>query len=93
MGNSILQAIMPNQNPIPQQNSPNFIQAMNEYMLAMRNPAKYIKDKFPDIPENIQNDPNQILSYLQKTRGITNQQIQQSASDMTNKVPWGGGHS
>ena len=46
-------------------------------MQAMRNPAAFIKQRFPDIPDNIINNPDQILSYLQQTRGITDQQIQQ----------------
>lgn len=46
-------------------------------MQAMNNPAAFVKQKFPDIPANIENDPVQILSYLQQTRGITDQQIQQ----------------
>ena len=45
-------------------------------MQAMQNPAAFVKNAFPDIPENIQNDPNQILGYLQRTRGITQQDIQ-----------------
>lgn len=44
---------------------------------AMRNPAAFAKQAFPDIPDAIQNDPNQILGYLQQTRGISNAQIQQ----------------
>lgn len=49
---------------------------MNDLMMAMRNPAAFIKQRFPDIPDTIANDPNQILGYLQQTRGISNQQIQ-----------------
>lgn len=52
---------------------------MNRMMLAMQamqNPAAFVKNAFPDIPDEIQNDPNQILGYLQRTRGITNQDIQ-----------------
>lgn len=45
-------------------------------MQAMQNPAAFVKNAFPDIPDDIQNDPNQILGYLQRTRGITNQDIQ-----------------
>ena len=57
----------------------NPIQKMNYIMQAMQNPAAFVRQAFPDIPAQIQNDPNQILSYLQQTRGITNQQIQQIA--------------
>ena len=64
---------MPAQPPMPM----NPMQRMNMVMQAMRNPVAFIRQAFPDIPEGIQNDPNQILGYLQQTRGITDQQIQQ----------------
>ena len=62
------------QQSMPQQPQMNPFQ---QILAAMNNPAKFIKQRFPDIPDNISNDPNQILEYLQRTRGITNQQIQQ----------------
>ena len=55
----------------------NPMQEANYILQAMRNPPAFIKERFPDIPDDIANDPNLILSYLQKTRGITNDQIQQ----------------
>ena len=67
--------------PIMQQPSgmtfQNPMQKMQYIMNAMTNPAAFAKQQFPDIPENIQNDPNEILRYLQRTRGISDQQIQQ----------------
>ena len=51
---------------------------MNYIANAMRNPPAFVKEQFPDIPESIQNDPNAILNYLQKTRGAQfTQQMQQ----------------
>lgn len=44
---------------------------------AMMNPLAFIKQRFPDIPDQISGDPNQILNYIQQTRGITDQQVQQ----------------
>ena len=55
----------------------NPVQKANYIMSAIQNPAAFVKQQFPDIPENIQNNPDEILRYLQQTRGITNQQIQQ----------------
>ena len=55
----------------------NPMQKMMYIMQAMQNPAQFVKQHIPDIPDEIQNNPNQILQYLQKTRGISNQQIQQ----------------
>lgn len=52
---------------------------MATYILQiMRNPAQFVKQQFPDIPDQIMNNPTQILQYLQQTRGISNQQIQQA---------------
>lgn len=74
----------------PQQTSPmsggphfqNPIQKMNYIMQAMRNPAAFVKQAIPDLPNEIANDPNRILQYLQQTRGITNEQIQQIAGQI-----------
>lgn len=52
-------------------------QKVNQIMQTMQNPAAFVKQQFPDIPDNIMNDPNQILQYLQQTRNISNEQIQQ----------------
>ena len=55
----------------------NMYQRMGNIMQAMKNPAAFVKQSFPDIPDQISNDPNAILNYLQRTRGISDQQIQQ----------------
>lgn len=60
----------------------NPMQKMAYIMQAMTNPAQFVKQHIPDIPVEIQNDPNQILRYLQQTRGITNEQIQQIAGQI-----------
>ena len=65
--------------PMPT-NVMNPLQRMNFIRQAMANPTMIIKQRFPDIPDQIMNDPNQILLYLQRTRGITNQDIQQLTS-------------
>lgn len=69
---------------IPQFNNP--IQKMQYMMQAMQNPAAFVKQHFPDIPAQIQNDPTQILQYLQQTRHISNQQIQ----NLLNQNPYPG---
>ena len=63
--------------PNPLFNMINAYQKVNQIMQSMQNPAAFVKQQFPDIPENILNDPNQILHYLQQTRNISNEQIQQ----------------
>lgn len=60
----------------------NPMQKMQYIMQAMTNPAAFVKKVMPDIPNNIVNDPNQILKYMQQTRGITNEQIQQAANQI-----------
>ena len=54
----------------------NPFQMMMTFSRAIRNPAAFIKEQFPDVPDQISNDPNRILDYLQRTRGISNQDIQ-----------------
>ena len=69
--NPLYDAMMTNQ-PTPM----NPLMKMQYVMQAMRNPAAFVRQAFPDIPVEIQNNPNQILQYLQQTRHISNQQIQ-----------------
>ena len=77
MANPLYQQLMGGRMPQTSQMMPmNNANRMMLAMQAMQNPAAFVKNAFPDIPDEIQNDPNQILGYLQRTRGITNQDIQ-----------------
>ena len=77
----IMGNMMPQQTQMPgPTNMMNPIQRFNMVRQMMVNPAMIVKQRFPDIPDQIMNDPGQILSYLQQTRGITNQDIQQITS-------------
>lgn len=81
--NPLYQMLQGGQQPQQMSGSPQFqnpIQKMNYILEAMRNPAAFVRQQFPDIPASISNDPNQILRYLQQTRGISDQQIQQISS-------------
>ena len=69
--NPLYDAMMTNQST-----SMNPLMKMQYMVQAMRNPAAFVRQAFPDIPAEIQNNPNQILQYLQQTRHISNQQIQ-----------------
>ena len=53
------------------------IQKANAIMQALRNPAVFVRQQFPDIPEEISNDSNQILRYIQQTRNISDAQLSQ----------------
>ena len=62
---------------MPRQINP--IQFMANFMKAMMNPAAFVKQNFPDIPDSIQNDPNQVFNYLQRTRpAVSDQQIHEA---------------
>lgn len=96
MGQSIFQTMMPQQAsgsysiPQPQSQQPMFanpIQKAQFIMNAMRNPAAFAKEQFPDIPDEIANNPAAILDYLQRTRGIPQNQINQ----LNSQNPYGGG--
>ena len=52
-------------------------QKMQYVSQAMQNAPAFVKQAFPDIPFQIQNNPAEILQYLQRTRNISNNQIQQ----------------
>ena len=97
MGRSIFQEMASQQSaaynyPVFQSQNQQFIfanpmQKVQFILNAMRNPAAFAKEQFPDIPDEISNDSNAILNYLQKTRGISRNQIQQ----INNQNPYRGG--
>ena len=66
----------------------NPMQKMQAVMGAMQNPQAFVKQAFPDIPDYMQNNPGQILQYLQQTRNISNNQIQQVAQQIPNYRGW-----
>lgn len=55
----------------------NPMQKVNYILRTLTNPAAFVKQQFPDVPDSMMNDPQQILGYLQQTRGIDNGQLQQ----------------
>lgn len=61
-----INSVQPTQPTITFQNP---MQQMSYVMNAMRDPAAFILEQFPDVPENIRNNPNEVLAYLQQTRG------------------------
>lgn len=63
----------PKNQAIPQQMNP--MQQAQYIMNAMRNPVAFVQEQFPDVPENLRNNPDAVLNYLAQTRG--NQFIQQ----------------
>lgn len=55
-------------------------------MQALMNPAAFVRQQFPDIPNNIQNDPSQIFNYLQRTRNPVSDQQVQRAQQMAGQI-------
>ena len=64
----------------------NPVQKMTFVMQAMANPAAFVKQQFPDIPENNQNDTNQVFNYLQQTRGQVSQEQVNQAQQMAGQI-------
>ena len=60
----------------------NPMQQAQYIMNAMANPAAFVREQFPDVPENIRNNPDSVLQYLQKTRGEKFTQMMQQVSGM-----------
>ena len=56
---------------VPQQYQGLFSALQNAKAMAVfiRDPRQYVLQSFPGIPREIQNDPDQILLYLQQTLG------------------------
>lgn len=68
---------MPFQNPV---------QKVQYILQAMTNPAAFVRQQFPDVPEDIQNDPNKVFEYLQRTRGQVSQSQVQQAQQMADQI-------
>lgn len=59
--------------------SANPVQQMASIYQAMVNPSAFVKEHLPGIPEQICNDPNQVLQYMMQNLGVTQQDIQNAA--------------
>ena len=58
-----------NQHPQKTTQFQNPMQQAQYIMNAMKNPVAFVSEQFPDVPENIRNNPNAVLNYLSQTRG------------------------
>ena len=63
----------------------NPMQQAQYVMKAMANPAAFVKEQFPDVPENIRNNPDSVLRYLIQTRGNQISQDIQRISGMNGR--------
>lgn len=66
----------------PRPNLQTRAQQMAAMMRAMSNPAAFVKENLPGLPEQIANDPNQILQYMMQNLGVTQQDIQNAANQI-----------
>ena len=64
----------------------NPMQNVTNIMQAMINPAAFVRQRFPDIPDNIMNDPNQVFNYLQQTHGQVSQDQIGQAQQMAGQI-------
>ena len=55
----------------------NPIQKANYILNTLTNPSAFVREQFPDVPSDIANDPNRVLQYIQQTRNISNEQLNQ----------------
>ena len=60
------------------------MQRTQQMMNSFQNPQQMIQKMFPDAPQEIRNDPEQFLGWLQQTGRYTSEQIQW-ARQMTGK--------
>ena len=60
----------------------NPMQKMQYFLQAMRNPAAFVKQNLPGVPEQAYSDPtgNQVLQYMMNNMGVTQQDIQNAAN-------------
>lgn len=56
----------------------NPVQKMKYILQAMQNPAQFVRQSIPNIPEEAFRDPtgNAVLSYMMNNMGVTQQDVQ-----------------
>jgi hypothetical protein len=62
--------------PVMQRQNP--MARFAQMMQAMQNPAAFVRQQIPNLPQEIANNPVAILNYMQQNMGVTNQDIQQA---------------
>lgn len=55
---------------------------LQQMMANMQNPQQLVSRFLPNIPAEIRNDPNQILSWMQQNGMVTQEQIQRARQMM-----------
>ena len=80
------QPLVPQMNNVPptMPNGPQNVFQRAQQM--MQNPMQTVRQMIPGLPENIANDPNAIIGWLQQTGRISPQQIQ-TAQQLMQMMP------
>lgn len=87
MANPLYQSLMGSQ-PQPQQMTgmqfANPMQKISYIMQAMRNPAQFVRQNLPQIPQQAFNDPtgNSVLQYMMNNMGVTQQDVQNASGQI-----------
>lgn len=67
---------------MPQFSNP--LQKMSYILQAMQNPAEFVRQNLPGIPNEAYNDPtgNSVLQYMMNNMGVTQTDIQNAANQI-----------
>ena len=74
--NGLSQPAVPQMNNVPYGPMNGLQSVLDRARSMMQNPQQALRQMVPGLPENIANDPNQIIGWLQQTGRISPQQIQ-----------------
>jgi len=70
------QPLSPQMNNVPPGPQNGLQSVLERARSMMQNPQQALRQFLPGLPEQIANDPNQIINWLQQTGRVTPQQIQ-----------------
>ena len=75
------------QMPRPMMNGPfgalqSVMQRANQLAGSLQNPQQMVQQYFPDAPAEVQNDPDQLIGWLQQTGRVTPQMVQMARQMM-----------
>lgn len=79
--NGLSQAVAPQMNNVPSGPMNGLQSVVERARSMMQNPMQAVRQMIPGLPENIANDPNQIITWLQQT-GRVNPQMMQTAQQL-----------
>ncbi len=84
--NGLFQPPAPQMNNVPSAPGNGLQGLLERAKSMMQNPQQALRQFLPGLPEQIANDPNQIINWLQQTGRISPQQIQ-TAQQLQQMLP------